>query len=107
MPAYDVTYIDKKLKTQVTKRVYSRQVAAALRRASRADWKVVWNYVGGTTITVTRANLRYKQNYPTLLSGAPKPDETQQRWDGEHPALCRDLRDLGDTISEEPEAQDG
>ena len=25
----------------------------------------------------------------------------EQRWPGQYPALCRDLRDLGDTISEE------
>lgn len=85
MSAYDVTYIDKKLKTQVTKRVYSRQVTAALRRARRADCKVVWSYVGGTTITVTDVNLRYKQIYRTVLPGAPKPDETRRRWDEEAP----------------------
>ncbi|MYU22930.1 hypothetical protein [Streptomyces sp. SID8352] len=31
----------------------------------------------------------------------------ERRWLGEYSALCRDLRDLGDTISEESEAQDG
>lgn len=25
----------------------------------------------------------------------------EERWPGEYPVLCRDLRDLGDTISEE------
>lgn len=25
----------------------------------------------------------------------------EDRWPGEHPTLCRDLRDLGDTVSEE------
>jgi hypothetical protein len=29
----------------------------------------------------------------------------EERWPGEYPVLCRDLRDLGDTISEE--ASDG
>lgn len=83
MSAYDVTYIDKKLKTQVTKRVYSRQVAAALRRARRADCKIVRSYVGGDTITVTDINLRYKQIYRAVLPGVPKPDETLRRWDRE------------------------
>lgn len=81
MSAYDVTYIDKKLKTQVTKRVYSRQLAAAIRRARRTDGKVVWDYTGGQTITITDLNLRYKQIYRAVLPGAPKPDETRKHWD--------------------------
>lgn len=28
----------------------------------------------------------------------------EQRWPGEHPTLCRDLRDLGDKIGEESDA---
>lgn len=28
----------------------------------------------------------------------------EERWPGEYPVLCRDLRDLGDKISEEAEA---
>lgn len=28
----------------------------------------------------------------------------EQRWPGQHSALCRDLRDLADTIREEAEA---
>lgn len=82
MTAYDVTYIDKKLKTQVTKRVYSRQVAAAVRRARRTDGMVRRDYAGGETITITDVNLRYKQIYRAVLLGAPKPDETRQRWQG-------------------------
>jgi hypothetical protein len=31
----------------------------------------------------------------------------EKRWPGEYPVLCRDLRDLGDAISEESEASDG
>jgi hypothetical protein len=31
----------------------------------------------------------------------------EQRWPGEYPTLCRDLRDLADTIGEESEAGDG
>lgn len=31
----------------------------------------------------------------------------EERWPGEHSVLCRDLRDLGDTISEEEEAGRG
>lgn len=81
MPAYDVTYIDRKLKTQVTKRVYSRQVAAAVRRARNTDGKVVYDYTGGTTITITDCNLRYRHVYRAVLPGAPKPDETPRRWD--------------------------
>lgn len=27
----------------------------------------------------------------------------EERWPGEYPVLCRDLRDLGDRISEESE----
>lgn len=30
----------------------------------------------------------------------------EQRWPGQHSALCRDLRDLGDTISEESAGPD-
>ncbi len=25
----------------------------------------------------------------------------EERWPGQHPTLCRDLRDLGDTVGEE------
>lgn len=80
MPAYDVTYIDKRAKTQVTKRVYSRQVAAAVRRARNANGKVVRDYSGGETITITDCNLRYRHVYRAVLPGAPKPDETPRRW---------------------------
>lgn len=31
----------------------------------------------------------------------------ERRWPGEHSALCRDLRDLCDTIGEEAETSDG
>lgn len=31
----------------------------------------------------------------------------ERRWPGQYSALCRDLRDLGETISEEQEASDG
>ena len=83
MPAYDVTYIDKKLKTQRTKRVYSRQAAAAVRHARRTDGTVVRDYTGGETITISDANLRYREVYRAVSPGAPRPDETQQRWEGD------------------------
>lgn len=83
MAAYDVTYIDKKLKTQVTKRVYSRQVAAAVRRARRSDDTVVRDYSGGETITISDAGLRYREVYRAVLPGAPKPDGMRQRWEGD------------------------
>lgn len=83
MPAYDATYIDKKLKTQVTKRVYSRQVAAAVRRARRSDGMVVRDYTGGETITISDGNLRYREVYRAVLPGAPKPDETRRPWNGD------------------------
>lgn len=82
MAAYDVTYIDKRAKTQVTKRVYSRQVAAAVRRARNADGKVVYDYTGDTTVTITDCNLRYRHVYRAVLPGAPKPDEARRPWDG-------------------------
>ncbi|MDX3585951.1 hypothetical protein [Streptomyces europaeiscabiei] len=82
MPAYDVTYIDKRAKTQVTKRVYSRQVAAAVRHARRTDGMVVRDYTGGETITITDCNLRYRHVYRAVLPGTPKPDETRRPWGG-------------------------
>lgn len=83
MPAYDVTYIDKKLKTQRTKRVYSRQVSAAVRYARRTDGQVVRDYTDGETITITDINLRYREVYRAVLPGAPQPDETQKPWEGD------------------------
>lgn len=80
MTAYDVTYIDKRLKTQVTERVYSRQVAAAVRRARRTDGKVVRDYTGGETVTITDCNLRYRHVYRAVLPGAPKPDGVRRPW---------------------------
>ncbi|MFD7109200.1 hypothetical protein ACFWAF_03285 [Streptomyces microflavus] len=79
MPAYNATYIDKKLKVQVTKRVYSRDVAAAVRRARRSDGMVQREYVGGETVTVTLDG-RYEQVFRAVSPGSPKPDETHQVW---------------------------
>lgn len=84
MPAYDVTYIDKKLKMQRTQRVYSRQFAAALRQARRRDEMVRTEYTpSGQVTTISDVNLRYRTVFRQALPGAPKPDETPRRWEPE------------------------
>lgn len=57
MTAYDATFTDKKTGRSVTKRVYSRQVAAAQRAARRSiDGIVKWDYTKGRVMTVDYIN---------------------------------------------------
>ncbi|MFF5404608.1 hypothetical protein ACFY8K_16795 [Streptomyces misionensis] len=57
MAAYDATFTDKKTGRSVTKRVHSRQVAAAQRAALRsADGIVKWDYSNGRVMTVDYIN---------------------------------------------------
>ncbi|MFD8254951.1 hypothetical protein [Streptomyces werraensis] len=54
MTAYDATFTNRKTGQSVTKRVYSRQVAAASRAARRsADGIVTWDYTNGRVMTVS------------------------------------------------------
>lgn len=57
MTAYDATFTDKKTGRTATKRVYSRQVAAAQRAALRSvDGVVRWDYSDGRVMTVSYLN---------------------------------------------------
>lgn len=57
MTAYDATFTDKKTGHTFTKRVYSRQVAAAQRAALRSpDGIVKWDYTNGRVMTVDYIN---------------------------------------------------
>lgn len=57
MTAFEATFTDKKPGRTVTKRVYSRQVAAAQRAArSSADGIVKWDYSNGRVMTVGYIN---------------------------------------------------
>jgi hypothetical protein len=57
MTAYDATFTDKRTGRTVTKRVYSRQVAAASRAARRSpDGIVTWDYSNGRVMTVDYIN---------------------------------------------------
>ncbi|MFF9559316.1 hypothetical protein ACF1DY_26295 [Streptomyces albus] len=57
MTAFDATFTDKKTGRSVTKRVYSRQVAAAQRAArSSVDGVVKWDYSNGRVMTVDYGN---------------------------------------------------
>jgi hypothetical protein len=63
MTAYDATYTDKRTRQSVTKRAYSRQLAAAIRAAKRSDDGIVtWDYSTGTvTISYIKRSIVFKQ----------------------------------------------
>lgn len=91
-PEYDVAWFDQ----------YWAQRQAGITQGKRTDLPAKTNEQQGepavATDQMTRADHEAREQ---LLNTAVLIEE---RWPGEHPALCRDLRDLADTISEEADA---
>lgn len=77
MTAFDATFTDKRTGRSVTKRVYSRQVAAAQRAALRsADGIVKWDYSNGRVMTVDYINR--KAVYREVSTRTAKSEETNR-----------------------------
>lgn len=56
---------------------------------------------GEPVVATDQMTLADREAHEQLLNTAVLIEE---RWPGEHPVLCRDLRDLADTIGEEADA---
>jgi hypothetical protein len=94
-PEYDVAWFDE----------YWAQRQAGIKQGKRTD--LAKKKQGEPAVSGYRNSGMTREDYEAREKLYDMAVFIEERWPGQHPVLCRDLRDLGDTVSEESEARDG